>query len=923
MALTVDTIETLLKARTGQYIKDMKAAEAAYDSWYRKVNGGTGDAGAAKAEATAQRRTRARSKEVESEVAATARISAMVEKSIAARDKEATAAERAADRIVRAGSKASAARQSALMSGTSLSAAPGQGPVGASDVARDGLIEQIRLRNQLNAATIAGDVTAITGLQDQIRYSQTLNSYIRQGLSLKDAQENAEQDLLRITQARTLAEARANAGAVAGVGRVANGYRNLGRQFQDIGVGLVGGQSFLLVLAQQLPQISDALTDVGTKAGFAGKAIKALQFFATPVGAIILALASAAAIFGAQALFASNASETLANRLQQAADGADAFGDAQGLLGRLVDSTTGKLRTQNDVLRASIRLQAILSKQQGDTEREKARGAITERASRQAGGGFGTFNASGTQYIAPDPVRFTDPRAQQLSSDLIAGRIGVDDALQKLQVIAKNAPKLAEDLSSLFVEFGQARAKGEASQALLNALDGKGVDPRLLPSRASGGGGRGSRSGGAGASSEDKFVNDIEGFNADMRQLRREQLDDELKITKDKERRAEILRELDEVEYAQRLAQINAQKNYTQQQKDGLKKELDAIFGPAVADGDTITINKPTPRQMARRAENEEMERQAQDRNNAITRESLAAQAELLTNRQERLVAEQYLLKLAQDEEVAALERSIAAGEIADAIQARADLAKKQGAQNNSLGRQYESPLEQYRREVAGVGNNINDSLESIEVNGLNSLNDGITEAITGAKSLGDAFKSVADQIISDLIRIAVQQAIIAPLASSLFGGGGNSLTSSPGDSSQILKTILGGAKSVSGGGFGGIISGLLGSIFGGGRAGGGTVGAGTFYKTSEYGTEGYASFKDPGRVIPLGEMNARQGGGNTTVVNAPQFNLRGAVVTPELYADMQRISQISAAQAATVAYTRAVKAAPGATATARRFGNG
>jgi hypothetical protein len=50
---------------------------------------------------------------------------------------------------------------------------------------------------------------------------------------------------------------------------------------------------------------------------------------------------------------------------------------------------------------------------------------------------------------------------------------------------------------------------------------------------------------------------------------------------------------------------------------------------------------------------------------------------------------------------------------------------------------------------------------------------------------------------------------------------------------------------------------------------------------------------------------------GSTTIVNAPQFNLKGAVVTRELYRDMQRISQQSAAQAGGVAYQKAVSDTP------------
>jgi hypothetical protein len=44
---------------------------------------------------------------------------------------------------------------------------------------------------------------------------------------------------------------------------------------------------------------------------------------------------------------------------------------------------------------------------------------------------------------------------------------------------------------------------------------------------------------------------------------------------------------------------------------------------------------------------------------------------------------------------------------------------------------------------------------------------------VDGTKSLGDAFRDMAGQIISDLLRISIQRAIIAPLAATLFPSAG------------------------------------------------------------------------------------------------------------------------------------------------------
>ena len=64
--------------------------------------------------------------------------------------------------------------------------------------------------------------------------------------------------------------------------------------------------------------------------------------------------------------------------------------------------------------------------------------------------------------------------------------------------------------------------------------------------------------------------------------------------------------------------------------------------------------------------------------------------------------------------------------------------------------------------------------------------------------------------------------------------------------------------------------------------------------------------------ISPTSRAAQRPSGG-TTIVSAPQFNLKGAILTRELYADMQRISAESAAQAGKTAYKQSLRDAPGA----------
>lgn len=73
--------------------------------------------------------------------------------------------------------------------------------------------------------------------------------------------------------------------------RTANANRNLGRQIADVGTQLSGGQSPFLIIAQQAPQVADALTDMGGAAG------KVASFFSGPFGAAILAAGSLLGVY--------------------------------------------------------------------------------------------------------------------------------------------------------------------------------------------------------------------------------------------------------------------------------------------------------------------------------------------------------------------------------------------------------------------------------------------------------------------------------------------------------------------------------------------------------------------------------------------------------------------------------------------------
>lgn len=223
-----------------------------------------------------------------------------------------------------------------------------------------------------------------------------------------------------------------------------------------------------------------------------------------------------------------------------------------------------------------------------------------------------------------------------------------------------------------------------------------------------------------------------------------------------------------------------------------------------------------------------------------LIRASLA----LVTSRDERARLESRLLDLQSsqtraDEELVlnTILSSRAQKAIAQARLAILPQLEKQLRQETDLANQ--SPGQRFLRDLTISGNNINDQVEGIAIDGLQNLNDQLVDAIFNAESLGDVFSNVAKSIVADLLRIAIQQAVIRPLAESLFGGGGGG-----------------------GGGFLSFASGIA-SIFG--RASGGPVAPGQVYRINEGASpgrvEGFVGPSTGGNIVPLGRMDAMRGG--------------------------------------------------------------
>lgn len=386
-----------------------------------------------------------------------------------------------------------------------------------------------------------------------------------------------------------------------------------------------------------------------------------------------------------------------------------------------------------------------------------------------------------------------------------------------------------------------------------------------------GGGGRPSRGGGrtprkprepTGPSREEVEQQ----FERELGTLRQEQLRAQAYAADNADDRAEAEIELLAAQRAERIAQIEQEKNYTRAQKDALIREVEALYGRAAevdADGNIIVGGRQSlmrlqiERERQRQIEQERAEL-AQTQYD-IERDGLQDQYDLATSQADRMRLALELVDLEDRYRRSVLEAVIASETATAAEKERARLLLQsldgaRAANEERARRQNEGVGAKYLRELRAQ--DINEQLDQVRVRGLQSLEDKLVDVTAKIFKLGGAFGEIANQIISDLIRIGIQRAIIEPLAGALFGGGS-------GGGGGLFGSVLG-SIFAPGGGIGGGLP---------GRASGGHIQAGQIYRVNETGIEGFQP-AGSGKIIPLGQMNkarvATDGGGGSGIVHMP-----------------------------------------------------
>lgn len=695
-----------------------------------------------------------------------------------------------------------------------------------------------------------------------------------------------EQAMARVINATAKGEQQ----VVRSAGQMANGTRNLGRQFADVGASLSSGSSPFVVLAQQAPQVADALTDMG------GKGAAVAAFFAGPFGAALLAAGSVIGVLAAEAFKAGDSIDDLVKKLQANAEKARNSTLAQDIFALSLDGAAASSAKLNRELQAQNQSQIQVAQSAlaaAESQRQLTLSTLRQEVSRRAiavrdaktirtgpalgpGGVDGAAAAEAARKeteanrrlaeaqnaVAEAERARVEARIPLLKMDAAAAADPAIAALQKqeravnrltleyrlasgaAQLLTGRAKELAQATADRRFRDGTAQANRQLDveqQAIRdsNKKGPKGPSAETLARRAETERVRQVRN-------DEAFNNELEQINSQIASAKREQAVNAGEV-------AAAEREQIAADLRRRLEGIDADesaKRYTAAQAERLR-----LLARQVAGMRNINVTTALQEQQAREA--------LAENGAAIRSESdlLRLQGQIATTRTARRDIDLRLVDLAYQQERAELE-AVATSQTASDTQRRIaearlrELQGLQAAETAGVNQRYEGPVDQYRREIASVGADMGTAFEDIGVGALRDLNDGLTEAILNSKSLGDVFKNVASSIIQDLIRIAIQQAIIAPLLNALGGG---------------IGSLFGGGGAA---GF---------SVFG--RVSGGYVGPGQTVRVNEQqgaGVELLRMGSQGGTVIPLGQAKASSRPTQTIVQQTVKVDARGAVMNDQ-----------------------------------------
>lgn len=246
----------------------------------------------------------------------------------------------------------------------------------------------------------------------------------------------------------------------------------LGQQLQDVVIQAQMGTNAFVILAQQGSQMAFALTEAEGKVGAVARAMAGWQ------GAIVFA---GVALVGQliPALFnSSQRAQELSEALDKVKFASDAVQSAQGILGNVMDITTGKISTQRQELLDLAKAQLLVAQLQARARADAARGQVNDltQSTTEYGGGMG-----GGLFVGRRPAGMRG----QYANEFLSGRASAEETINKMKLLADNGRMTKEafaEAAAAIANFNLETANIKSLEAAERLLNGKGTaaDRKLL-----------------------------------------------------------------------------------------------------------------------------------------------------------------------------------------------------------------------------------------------------------------------------------------------------------------------------------------------------------------------------------------------------------------------------------------------------------
>lgn len=326
-----------------------------------------------------------------------------------------------------------------------------------------------------SAAIASGDTSRARTMEiraafEQARVEQSILDQLRSKIRILD---QVQAELNQTASATDAVISSSSRGAVA-TGAYAASMRGsrlamvqTGQQLQDMAIQFQSGTRASTIFAQQIPQLLFALTSLE---GSANKSADRIGRFAALLsGPWSIAVVAGAAVLGGliDRLFEAD------KAAESAKLGTYSLGEAQGILGNVLDITTGRINTQNKALIALAQAQILVARVQAQTRAAEARRGVEDIQSRplRVGGTLGGITVDRRPRDARDAI----------SESVLAGTLDGKTAVERLENLRRVGRLTDEEFTSaatavanLGLELENIKVFNEAD-ALLNQRGGKGL----------------------------------------------------------------------------------------------------------------------------------------------------------------------------------------------------------------------------------------------------------------------------------------------------------------------------------------------------------------------------------------------------------------------------------------------------------------